>query len=40
MIEQTEDPFDLPLGDEWDVEAGDDGDIRDTEGIIASLPQA
>ena len=28
MTDQTDDPFDLPLDDEWHVEPGDDGDIR------------
>jgi hypothetical protein len=31
MTDQTDDPFDLLLDDEWDVEAGDDGDVRDPE---------
>jgi hypothetical protein len=30
-----EDPFDLPLDDELDLEPGDDGDIRDPEAILA-----
>ena len=31
MIEQTEDPFDLLLDDEVDVEPADDGEIRGPE---------
>jgi hypothetical protein len=38
MTEQTEDPFDLPLDDECDVEPGDDGDIRDPEAFLARMP--
>jgi hypothetical protein len=29
--DQTDDPFDMLLDDEWDVEPGEDGDIRDPE---------
>lgn len=37
MAEQTEDPFDLPLDDEWDLEPGDDGDIRAPETVLARM---
>jgi hypothetical protein len=38
MTGQIDDPFDLPLDDEWDVEPGDDEDIRDPEAIMARMP--
>ena len=41
MTDQTErGPFDLLLDDEWDVEPGDDEDIRDPEAILARMLRA
>jgi hypothetical protein len=38
MSDQTdEDSFDLLQNDEWDVEPGDDGDIRDPEAVLARM---
>jgi hypothetical protein len=37
MTEQTDDPFALLLDEQWDVEPGDEGDIRDPETVLARM---
>jgi hypothetical protein len=38
MTEQTDDPFTLLLDEQWNVEPGDYGDIRNLETVLARMP--